>query len=116
MSLTTFDKGKHRISSADATNLHSRDDRKIASPSSSDSDSDPSNSDVDSSSEDSDSDDELSQEFLDSLLEKARQNAIASTSSASANSHSFVEEDVIKLDGDEKELYVRVSAQLQMIL
>ena len=95
MSLGTLDKGKGKEI------LDPQNSRKTGSNTSSNSNS---NSDSDSnSSEDteseSDSEDEITPEYLESLLEKARQN-VASTSSK------FNEEEIIKLGGGSKEEYV----------
>ena len=93
MSLATLDKGKAKEI------LDPQNSRKIGIDTSSNSNSDSdSNSPEDTESE-SDSEDEITPEYLESLLEKARQN-VASTSSK------FNEEDIIKLGGGSKEEYV----------
>ncbi|THH09264.1 hypothetical protein EW146_g8727 [Bondarzewia mesenterica] len=88
MPLTTLDKGKGKALPEPSHVLHAS---QFSSSTSSESDSD-----SDSDSSVSDSDDEVTQEYLDSLLEKARQSIVASARS---------EEDAVeKKRGDEEEI------------
>ncbi|KAI0755418.1 Fcf2 pre-rRNA processing-domain-containing protein [Irpex lacteus] len=108
MSLTTLDKGKGRALPEDEEHiLHEEEEDAGSSSSTSDSDSESDSDDTDaSSSSDSDSNDsedseEVTEDILNSLLEKARQSALASTSGASGVVPFDGEEDVIQLEKDE---------------
>ena len=117
MAVTTLEKGKGRARPEDIEE-DEVERTSAASASSEDSDSSDSDSDSDSSSDDSSSDsdsdsesgDEVTQEFLDSLLERARQNARAKVKQASAVEGG--EEEFIHLGSDDedeakKEKYVQ---------
>lgn len=99
-------KGKARATSEELEQMEAEGHRRASVSESSESDSDSdSDSSSDSESDESDgrgsgsenSDDEVSQEFLDSLLEKARQNLTAEADTAGSGG----EEEVIKLGGGE---------------
>ncbi|KAI0684920.1 hypothetical protein BC835DRAFT_1310293, partial [Cytidiella melzeri] len=102
MSLTAFDKGKERALPEDEEIEGVEEDAESPSEWHSDSDSD---SDSNLSLQDSDSEEEITQQFLDSLLQKARQNAIA------ASVVTF-EEDVIQLGKDETEPFANIEKAL----
>lgn len=119
MSLTTLDKGKGRALPAGEEHIPLEEEENAGSSSSSSSSSSDSESDSDdsdaSSSSDSDSDnsedsEEVTQDVLNSLLEKARQSALASTSGASGVVPFDGEEDVIQLEKDETDAYVIFSS------
>lgn len=93
MAVTIPDKGKEKA-------LPEDEEFDEGSSTSSDSDSD-SDSDISSDSDDSESEEAITEEYLESLLEQARQNAAASSSKTTASS-AFVDEDIIKL-GEEDE-------------
>ncbi|KAH8104818.1 Fcf2 pre-rRNA processing-domain-containing protein [Cristinia sonorae] len=96
MALTPLDKGKARAM-APSSSPHRQLPSKSGSSSSSSSGSD-SDSDSDSS---SDSDEEISQEYLNSFLEKARQNAIA-------RQQEKISGDVVRLDVEEEEEVIQL--------
>lgn len=101
MSVTSLDKGKGKALPEDIE-VVSRSSSRSRSSSSSDS----SDSDLDSDSSDTSSDEEITQEYLDSLLEKARKNAARALSAKqqSRDNDDFAEGDeVIKLDEEEDE-------------
>lgn len=114
MSLTTLDKGKGRALPEDDEHIPLEEEENAGSSSStsdSDSESDSDDGSDASSSSYSDSDDsedseEVTQDVLNSLLEKARQSALASTSGASGAVPFDGEEDVIQLEKDETDAYV----------
>ena len=98
MSVTSLDKGKQKAL-PEEIEVTSRPSSRSGSYSSSDSSS--SNSDSDS---DSSTDDEITQEYLDSLLEKARRNVAQASSSKGQPEDNFAGGDeVIQLDGEEEE-------------
>ena len=94
MSVSAADKGKGRALPEDEE-LEIAEEREEVSSSASDSASDSDSDSNSETSEDSESEDEITQEQLDALLEKARQNAVASSSSG--GTISFNEEDIIDL-------------------
>lgn len=106
MAVTTRDKGKGKALPEE----HQADDiehaASSASASSSGSDTD---SDSDTSDDSESEDDEITQEQLDSLLEKARQKALSSSSQEVPQIAFSGEEEVIRLGNDEDadERYVR---------
>ena len=110
MTPTALDKGKGRATTQQSPRqtralpqLHS-----ASSSSSSDVESD-SDSDSDSSSESSE--DEITQEYINSFLEKAKQNALA-RKQLSATAPPQEEEDVIRLEGESSEPYVFLNSHL----
>ncbi len=98
MVVTTRSKGKERALPEDEV-PHKIAEVSSANSSSSDSDSD-SQSDT---SEGSDSEEEITQEFLDSLLEKARQNAASSSREKVVADLLVGEEEMIRLGEDDLE-------------
>ena len=109
MTLSAQQKGKGRllpqepVKSARFTSSRSRSPSSASSSPSSSSSSSGSESDEGGSSEDEE--EEVSQEYLDSLLEKARRSiASRATQNTTVNKEDVLEEDIIGLDGPESEL------------
>lgn len=108
MATITLDKGKGRavVSSPSKRRSPSPSTSRYSGSSStdSDSDSDSESSSGSSSSGESSSDEEITQEYLESLLRKAKENAVASSSRKTQTDAVEVEqeEEIIKLDGHSK--------------